>query len=78
MIKGGKRGHTTDQERGVGKGGVSVGTRYIVIDLLVTIFQDTKVQLEKANFKIKEAKEETQQIRQDCQAMIKTYQVSRV
>ena len=33
------------------------------------------MQLEKANIKIKEAKEETQQIRKDCQAMIKTYQV---
>ena len=40
-----------------------------------TLLQETKVQLEKSNIKIKEAKEETQQIRKDCQAIIKTYQV---
>ncbi|XP_053407358.1 coiled-coil domain-containing protein 186-like isoform X2 [Mercenaria mercenaria] len=38
--------------------------------------KETKVQLEKMTVKLKEAKEETQQIRQDCQAIIKTYQES--
>lgn len=38
--------------------------------------KDTKVQLEKMTAKLKEAKEETQQIRKDCQAIIKTYQES--
>ncbi|KAL4231722.1 hypothetical protein ACF0H5_009298 [Mactra antiquata] len=38
--------------------------------------KDTKSQLDKMNVKLKEAKEETQQIRQDCQAIIKTYQES--
>ena len=44
--------------------------------LFVNVFQETKVQLEKMTVKLKEAKEETQQIRQDCQAIIKTYQVT--
>ncbi|XP_060584816.1 coiled-coil domain-containing protein 186-like isoform X2 [Ruditapes philippinarum] len=38
--------------------------------------KETKVQLEKMMAKLKEAKEETQQIRHDCQAIIKTYQES--
>ncbi|XP_053381764.1 coiled-coil domain-containing protein 186-like [Mercenaria mercenaria] len=38
--------------------------------------KETKIQLEKMTVKLKEAKEETQQIRQDCQAIIKTYQES--
>ena len=47
---------------------------FIIISLLA-VYQETKGQLDKANGKIREAKEETQQIRRDCQAMIKTYQV---
>ncbi|XP_067657386.1 coiled-coil domain-containing protein 186-like isoform X2 [Haliotis asinina] len=38
--------------------------------------KETKATLEKTNIKLKEAKEETMQIRRDCQAMIKTYQES--
>ncbi|XP_046358546.2 coiled-coil domain-containing protein 186-like isoform X1 [Haliotis rufescens] len=38
--------------------------------------KETKATLDKTNFKLKEAKEETMQIRRDCQAMIKTYQES--
>ncbi|KAJ8317463.1 hypothetical protein KUTeg_005367 [Tegillarca granosa] len=37
---------------------------------------ETKTSLEKTLQKLKEAKEETEQIRRDCQAMIKTYQES--
>ncbi|KAL3865172.1 hypothetical protein ACJMK2_006790 [Sinanodonta woodiana] len=38
--------------------------------------KDTKVILEKTTAKLNQAKEETEQIRKDCQAMIKTYQES--
>ncbi|XP_025094168.1 coiled-coil domain-containing protein 186-like isoform X1 [Pomacea canaliculata] len=38
--------------------------------------KETKTNLEKTAAKLKEAKEETEQIRQDCQAIIKTYQES--
>ncbi|XP_064600345.1 coiled-coil domain-containing protein 186-like isoform X2 [Liolophura sinensis] len=38
--------------------------------------KETKKELEKSNARIKEAKEETEQIRRDCQAIIKTYQES--
>lgn len=38
--------------------------------------QDTKVNLEKITQRLKEAKEETEQIRRNCQEIIKTYQVS--
>ena len=37
--------------------------------------QETKVNLEKMTVKLKEAKEETEMIRRDCQAIVKTYQV---
>ncbi|WAR22226.1 CC186-like protein [Mya arenaria] len=38
--------------------------------------KDTKSQLDKMSVKLKEAKEETQQIRRDCQGIIKQYQES--
>ncbi|XP_052228725.1 coiled-coil domain-containing protein 186-like isoform X2 [Dreissena polymorpha] len=38
--------------------------------------KETKTQLDKMAAKVKEAKEETQQIRRDCQAIIKQYQES--
>ena len=37
--------------------------------------KETKVKLTKTEQKLKEAKEETEQIRRNCQEMIKTYQV---
>lgn len=39
-------------------------------------FQETKAKLVQTTQKLKEAKEEGEQIRADCQAMIKQYQVS--
>ncbi|XP_076466901.1 coiled-coil domain-containing protein 186-like isoform X2 [Babylonia areolata] len=38
--------------------------------------KETKVNLEKMTAKLKEAKEETEMIRKDCQAIVKTYQES--
>ena len=37
--------------------------------------KETKAKLTKTEQKLKEAKEETEQIRRNCQEMIKTYQV---
>ena len=42
----------------------------------ISIFQETKAKLEAVQRQLTEAREEAEQVRKDCQGMIKTYQVS--
>lgn len=46
--------------------------------LLVLFTQETKEKLRETTSKLAQAKEETEQIRKNCQDMIRTYQVCRV
>lgn len=49
--------------------------KFILIYLFFHANQETKAKLVQITQKLKEAKEEGSQIRADCQAMIKQYQV---
>ena len=41
-------------------------------------YQESKVKIDEQNRKLAEAREEAMQIRNDCQGMIKTYQVASI